>query len=35
MQWFVKEQVEEETFALDLIDEIVTASGKDPPKSAF
>ena len=35
MQWFVKEQVEEETFALDLIDKIEIAGGLDAPKSAL
>lgn len=35
MQWFVKEQVEEETFALDLIDKIEIAGGADAPKSAL
>ena len=35
MQWFVKEQVEEETFALDLIDKIEIAGGEDAPKVAL
>ena len=35
MQWFVKEQIEEETFALDLIDKIEIAGGTDAPKSAL
>ena len=35
MQWFVKEQIEEETSALDLIDKIEIAGGVDAPKSAL
>lgn len=35
MQWFVKEQVEEEAFALDLIDKIEIAGGEDAPKVAL
>lgn len=35
MQWFVEEQVEEETFALDLIDKIEIAGGINAPKSAL
>lgn len=35
MQWFVKEQIEEEALALDLIDKISVAGGTDAPKAAI
>ena len=35
MQWFVKEQIEEETLALNLIDKIEIAGGENAPKAAL
>jgi ferritin len=35
MQWFVKEQTEEETLALDLLDKIKIAGGEKAPGSAL
>ena len=35
MQWFVKEQVEKETYAFNLIYEIEIAGGEDAPKAAL
>ncbi|HWZ21379.1 MAG TPA: hypothetical protein VNW06_01925, partial [Cytophagaceae bacterium] len=33
MQWFVKEQIEEETLAMELLDRIKIAGGEDPNPS--
>jgi len=35
MQWFVKEQVEEETLAMNLLDKIKVAGGKDAKSDAL
>lgn len=35
MQWFVKEQVEEETLALNLLDKIKIAGGENAPSDAL
>lgn len=35
MQWFVKEQIEEETLAMKLMDKIKIAGGKDAPSEAL